>query len=97
MTRTQLDKVMKPYWDLQFGNIELKFFDVSESRWFGFRIDDSIICGCPEEDIASGDWYYSLPYFKGGMELFDLTPSEFLQAMRRYLNETYNLEIKRIM
>jgi hypothetical protein len=97
MTRAQLDKVMKPYWDLQFDNLKPRFFNTSERRWFGFRIDNLTICGCPEEDILSGDWYYFLPYFKGGMELFDLTRNEFDQAMMRYLNETYNLDINRIM
>jgi len=97
MTHEQLDKVMKPYWDLHFGNVELKLFNVDKGRWFGFSERNGIICGCPEEDIPYGDWYYSAIYFNGGKELFDLTQSEFLQSMRRYLNTTYDLDIETIM
>lgn len=97
MTNEQLDKVMKPYWELRFGDVELKLFNVDKGRWFGLSEDDGIICGCPEEDIRYRDWYYSSTYFNGGKELFDVALNEFLHAMKRYLNTTYNLNIETIV
>jgi hypothetical protein len=97
MTKEQLDKVMKPYWESKFDSTELRELNGNEDDWFGFILNNDIIVGCPTKDLSDGTWFYSGSNFVGGADLFGLDISGFRLAMVRYLNKTYNLNIKSIL
>ena len=97
MTKEQLDKVMKPYWESKFDSTELKYFNEYKDPWFGFVLNNSILFGCVVEDLSIGTWFYGGSDFIGGKDIFDITKGNFLSAMRRYLNKTYNVDIKSII
>jgi hypothetical protein len=97
MNREQLDKVMKPYWELRFESAELKYFNEYNDPWYGFVLNNDILVGCPTKDLSDGTWFYAGIDFAGGADLFGLDISGFRLAMVRYLNKTYNLDIKSIL
>lgn len=97
MTKEQLDKVMKPYWESKFDSTELRELNGNEDDWLGFILNNDIIVGCPTKDLSDGTWFYSGSNFVGGADLFDVTRNEFLSLMVRYLNKTYNVDIKSII
>ena len=97
MTKEQLDKVMKPYWKSKFDSTELREFNGNEDDWFGFILNNDIMVGCPTKDLSVGTWFYSGSNFVGGPDIFGITNGNFSSAMTRYLNKTYNLDIKSIL
>ena len=70
---------------------------VMKPYWFGFVLNNDVLVGCPVEDLSSGSWFYGGSDFIGGKDIFDITKGNFLSAMRRYLNKTYNVDIKSII
>jgi hypothetical protein len=97
MTNELLDKLMKPYWESKFDSTELGYFNEYKDPWFGFVLNNEILVGCPVDDLSSGGWFYAGLDFAGGDDMFDVTRKEFLSAMVRYLNKTYNVDIKSII
>ena len=91
-----LTKVMKPYWESIFSHTKLEEYLESSGIWFGFGVNGKTIIGCPANVLEDGIWYYNGGDFIGGADLFCLDKNGFRLAMQKYLNETYNLNIKQI-
>lgn len=97
LSKEQLDRVMKPYWDEKFQNSKLEIIKAHHEDWFGF-VDPptgEIILGRPA-DASDDKWYSWGGYFIGGSELFGLSDVEFRKALLRYINKSYNLNIRKI-
>jgi hypothetical protein len=97
----QIDKLLKPFWDEHFdgttvGNIKNSY----GNDWSGVIKDTDegpiLLIGHPvgKEDIK---WYSNGKYFQGKWGLFSMTPSDFNDAMARYVNTTYGLNVTDII
>lgn len=96
LSQEQLDSLIKPYFDVRFDGSVIKTGLVDfGNEWFGFWKDGENILGCPSDKDET--WYCSGPHFSDGILLFSLRPTEYYEAMRRYVNKNYpRLDIKKI-
>jgi len=101
LNSTQIDKLMKPFWDEHFdgtkvGEIKNSYGDT----WSGIIKDTDeepiLLIGHPlgRKDIK---WYTNGNYFSGKWSLFSMTPSDFNSAMVRYVNSKYGLDISDVI
>ena len=97
LNSTQIDKLMKPFWDQSFhgskvGKIKTSYGD----DWSGvFKDTDEgpiLLIGHPVGKEGSM-WYSNGDYFQGKWSLFSMTPNEFNNAMVRYVNDKFGLDI----
>ena len=96
LTEEQLDTLIKPYFDMRFEGSVIKTGSVNDViEWFGFWKDGEHILGYPVNNDEY--WYCSGPHFSDGILIFSLRPTEYYEAMRRYVNKNHpKLEIKKI-
>lgn len=100
MTYTKIDKVMKSYWDAVFKD---SYFinDVDcgdDCLWSGLSIPGNEIrfIGYPNSNEGTR-WYYDDNDFPHHIKsIFSLDLVDLNMALMRYLNNRFNLHIKRI-
>jgi hypothetical protein len=97
----QIDKLMKPYWDIHFNDAYFGKINLSGEDWVGLIKKDSkgipeLLLGHPKnrEEMM---WYCDGPTFNGGHTLFSIRRSEFNQSMKRYVKDRFNITTKDIM
>jgi hypothetical protein len=96
LTEEQLDTLIKPYFDMRFEGyvIDTGLVDVGH-EWSGFWKDGELILGYPVNNDEY--WYCSGPHFSDGILIFSLRPTEYYEAMRRYVNKNHpKLGVKKI-
>lgn len=96
ITEDQIDKVIKPYWDLHFDDSELTEYD----SWSGlFKKSPNrnavLLVGYPSNNAAI--WYINGEYFNGGWHMFNIQPNEFNKSMVRYINNRFKINIRYIL
>ena len=104
ITQEQLDRVMKPYWDSKFKDGVLGKFrnDSDEIDWYGIYKNNpsgekDTLVGTPSID-GSGPWFCDGDNFYNGWELFNITPEDFFEAMKRYVEKKFGVNtIERII
>lgn len=88
----QIDKILRPYWDLKIGSCELKLND----NWFGFfNSDNNLIVGHHLSDKSL--WYYDSNEFIYAPDIFSLHRESIRYSMMRYLENKYNFKIIRLI
>jgi len=101
LNSTQIDKLMKPFWDENFddaivGKIKNSYGD----KWSGVIKDTDegpiLLIGRPVGREGTM-WYYNGNYFQGKWSLFSMTPSDFNDAMANYVNTKYGLNITEVI
>lgn len=96
----QIDKLLKPFWDEHFGGSKFGKINLSGKEWLGVVKDtdegSTLLIGGPV-DRNDTMWYSNGDYFKGKWSLFSMTPMEFNNAMGRYVNTNYGLNITGII
>lgn len=97
----QIDKLMKPYWDMHFDNSHIGEIRLSGEKWQGLIKKDSdglsyMLLGHPKgrEDMM---WYNDGPRFDGGEKLFSISRYDFNQSMKRYVKNRFDVEANDIM
>ena len=93
----RIGKIMKPYWESRFGPAKLSTCCEPSGLWYGFEINGKTIIGCHPDELEDGVWFYDGNVFTGAHDLFGLDKHSFKIAMRKYLNETYNLNLKQVI
>ena len=100
LNSTQIDKLLKPFWDEHFDGSIVGTINLSGEKWSGVIRDTdegpTLLIGQP---VGRNDtmWYSNGDYFSGKWSLFSMTPSDFNTAMARYVNINYGLNIKDII
>ena len=97
----QIDKLLKPFWDEHFDGSEVGEINLSSGeKWSGVIKDTNegpiLLIGRPV-GRESMMWYSNGDYFKGKWGLFSMTPTEFNNAMVRYVNTNYGLNVTDII
>ena len=97
---SQIDKIMKPFWDQHFDGTEVRKIDVSGEMWSGVVKDTdegpTLLIGRPvgREDMM---WYSNGHYFKYKWDLFGISPQEFNKSLSRYVKDNYGLGVTDII
>ena len=100
LNSTQIDKLLKPFWDEHFDGSIVGTINLSGEKWSGVIRDTdegpTLLIGRPvgREGMM---WYSNGYYFNGKWDLFSMTPNDFNTAMARYVNTNYGLNIKDII
>ena len=96
----QIDKLLKPFWDENFDGSEVGEINLSGDKWSGVIKDTDegpvLLIGRPV-GRTNPMWYSNGDYFKGKWGLFSMTPTEFNNAMVRYVNDNYGLNVTDII
>jgi hypothetical protein len=100
MDNTSIDKMMKPYWDSKFNGTYIGSKILGDNHWNGLMMDygngnEDIVIGHSDDDRYA--WYYDGTVFNNHFGYFNVTLLEFNHSMKRYLTNTYHLEIKSIL
>jgi hypothetical protein len=96
----QIDKILKPFWDEHFDGSEVGEINLSGDKWTGVIKDTNegptALIGQP---VGRRDtmWYSNGEYFNGKWGIFSMTPGDFNNAMVRYVNDNYGLNITDII
>ena len=106
--RSQLDRIMKSYWDFQFENTKLGEienyvddydYDIKED-WSGIikktPEGDILLVGYPSLDDGH-QWFSNGPYFENEWNLFNIDPYEFNMSMLRYIQKNFGVDVSSIM
>jgi hypothetical protein len=103
LTEKQIDKIMKPFWDYHFNDSNF-VEDIKGSDdwrdWSGFikKLPNGhkiLLVGFIK---SSPDmWYSDGSYFYNSKNMFNLTPHEFHNSMKRYLKNKFGFNIDKIM
>ena len=102
MTYEQIDKIIKPYWIEKFNDCVLdeRYIDSSINIWYGlYNQNGELVIGTLKNSPTCyiNAWYYDGKFFTNHNTFFDLTITNFNQAMKRYLIKTYTLKIKSLL
>lgn len=93
---TQIDKLLKPFWDQELGGAKAGKINLSGEMWGGLikKTEDGpiLIIGRPvgREDMM---WYSNGHHFNGKWDLFGMTPNDFNKSLGRYVNKNYGLDV----
>ena len=96
----QLDRILKLYFDRRFKDSEYDtrksgFEDFWTGYWVSHGDTSTLLIGHPADDDA-GIWF-SNGQILDGWSYFDMTPEQFYDALKRYLETTYEIEIGKVM
>jgi hypothetical protein len=97
---TQIDKILKPFWDQHFDGAIVGKINLSGEKWSGVIKDGDegpmLLIGRPmgREDMM---WYSNGHYFKHKWDLFGMTPHDFNKSLARYVNTNYGLNVTDII
>jgi len=104
LTEKQIDKLMKPFWDYHFNDSnfyeDIEGLDDYVDGWSGFikelpNGNKILLVGFVK---SSPDmWYSDGSYFYNSMKMFNLTPREFDNSMRRYIKNKFGYNINKII
>jgi hypothetical protein len=96
----QTDKLMKPFWDEYFDGSVVGDIDLTGDKWSGIIKDTDegplLLIGRPV-NRGGTMWYSNGKYFSGKWSLFSMTPNDFNDAMARYVNNNYGLNVTEVM
>ena len=98
---SQIDKIMKPFWDKSFDGAKIREINLSGEMWSGIvKVDDelglTLLVGRPvgREDMM---WYSNGHYFSRKWDLFGISPQEFNKSLSRYVKDNYGLDVTDII
>jgi hypothetical protein len=97
-----LDKHIKPFFDKKFANSTyIKNRKLTADIWEGFIENDGgeIFLGKPYYGTAHekiGHWFAWGDYFSDAMIIFGIDWIELWEALRRYVNKEFGLQIEKI-
>lgn len=96
MTESQIDKLMKRYWDFHFDNSYLtKYKTPYGSIWYSIVKEQNneivMLVGKPTDDESNKTWFSDGTYFINGWRVFSIEPKEFNESMRRYIIRKFNI------
>ena len=101
LTSSQIDKLLKPFWDQEFEGAKVRNIELSGEMWSGVvKVDDvvglNLLIGRPvgREDMM---WYSNGHHFKYKWDLFGISPDEFNKSLSRYVKDNYGLDAKDII
>ena len=97
---TQIDKLLKPFWDQEIGDAKVGKINLSGELWSGLikqtQEGPLLIVGQPvgREDMM---WYSNGHYFQGKWDLFGMTPNDFNKSLGRYVKTNFGLDAQDII
>ena len=97
---TQIDKLLKPFWDKELADAKVGKINLSGEMWNGLikQTEDGplLIVGRPvgREDMM---WYSNGHHFNGKWDLFGMTPYDFNKSLSRYVKTNYGLNVTDII
>jgi hypothetical protein len=96
LSPTQIDKILKTFWDQELGGAKVGKINLSGEMWGGLikKTEDGplLIIGRPvgREDMM---WYSNGHHFNGKWDLFGMTSYDFNKSLGRYVNKNYGLDV----
>jgi ABC-type glycerol-3-phosphate transport system substrate-binding protein len=94
ISEEKLDKILKNYFDVFFKGA---YISTNEKNWYGiFNQDGNLLVGRPI-DSNTDIMYYDGTTFKSLKIFFDLTIKGFSDALKRYIEKTYNIKVRILM
>ena len=100
LSPTQIDKILKSFWDQHFDGALVGKINLSGEKWSGVIKDGDegplLLIGRPvgREDMM---WYSNGQYFKGKWDLFGMSTYDFNKSLARYVNTNYGLNVTDII
>ena len=98
MTQLQIDRIMKPYFDIEFADAKWGEHndDSGGGKWFGIITPDNVLLvGHPSHDDEI--YFTNGQHFSHEWEMFNLTAKDFDEAMGRYIKKKYGCRFKKIL
>ena len=92
----EIDRILSSYWERKFGNSELMEGEYSDQSWIGFFDGDKLLLGTPNT-TKDNQWFCNGEVFADAWNYFSLSPEEFYDSMRRFVNGKYELGIQNII
>ena len=90
VSREQLYKVMKPYFDSRFKGSVIDERDFEGGEWSGlWSPDGELLVGT----VNSENYYFNGQYFFNEWDIFGIEPNIFTDMMARYLDEERGLKV----
>lgn len=101
LSSTQIDKILKPFWDQEFEGAKVRNIDLSGEKWTGVvKVDDelglTLLIGRPV-DRRDMKWFSNGHYFTNKWDLFGMTPKDFNESMARYVNDNFGLDVTDVL
>ncbi|NDG31195.1 hypothetical protein EB118_14135 [bacterium] len=94
ISEEKLDKILKNYFDFIFKGA---YISTNEENWYGiFNRGGNLLVGKPI-DSDTDTMYYDGTDFKSVVIFFDLTIKGFNDALKRYIEKTYNIKVGILM
>lgn len=98
ITESQLDKVLKPFFDKEFKHAEWSEYNDSYGggKWYGYVNQDGIIlAGHPSHDDSI--LFTNGQHFSNMWDLFSVDPNDFNKSLLRYIEKKYGKTFNKVI